>query len=116
MKTMRLKDGDLCLCAEGNIEFMDGLQATMQTCENYARAALGEMVTQTDQGMPFFQSAFGRQPDVQLFEAWFRRRMAKVEGVVAVREFDAVIRDDELIYSAVIETVYGEGRLNSGWL
>lgn len=99
---------------EDGIRLSEGLEAVMMVCERYARSALGEMVTQTDKGIPFFQAAFGRQPDIDLYEAWFRRRMREVSGVVSVREFSASVRGDELIYDAIIETVYGTGRLNNG--
>lgn len=117
MKTMSLdNNNDICLCRYGNIKFSEGLEAVLQVCECYARAALGEMVAKKNKGVPFFQTVFGASPDIALFESKFKSRILEVEGVIAVREFSAHIKDNELFYSATIETIYGIGELNNGRL
>lgn len=114
MDTLRLKDGDLCLCGFANIQMLTGVDAVMQTCENYALAMRGEMVLQKREGMPFFEAVFNGQPNAELYESVFRRRMLEVDGVVSVQAFDATVQDGALRYNATIETIYGIGNINGG--
>lgn len=112
MKTLRTDhNNDICLCDAGKLHMLDGIESIMNRCENYARATMGEMLWRADKGIPYFQTAFGARPDVALFEAYFRRRMAEVKGVRSVLEFEAEINNNVLSYRAVISTDLGNGEI-----
>ena len=45
MDTLKLDDtGDLCLCKKNNLAIYRDLNAIKQTCENYVKATLNEMI------------------------------------------------------------------------
>jgi len=117
MKTFCVECGDgaldLYLDGSGNLAIATGEQAAMQVCANFVRAARGEMMYKSRKGMPFFQTVFGANANLTQFEAAFRRRMKEVPFANArVREFEASVKDNTISYNAVIETDYGEVRLN----
>jgi hypothetical protein len=112
MKTLAVNNqNDLYLDNNGNIAIATGLIATMQACQQAAQTLLGEMVLQTDQGIPYFQVVFNGVPNIAQFEASLRAAFLGVDGVVQVESIDIVQNGDNLGYTAIIQTIYGQGSL-----
>ena len=111
MMVFKEMNGDICLCGEKDVRVLRGLDAIMQLCENKARTILGEVTTDITLGMPYQEAVWGAQVDVGIFAAWFKRRMLEVEGVTGVSDFTASVKNNEFVYSATIETIYGNARL-----
>ncbi len=101
------QNNDIHLGNDGNLALVAGQQAIKNCCEHYAKALRGEMIHKLDKGMPYWQTTFGRQADIPLFEALFRERMLEIDGVIAVISFSAALIDNTLNYTAVIQTIYG---------
>lgn len=106
------ENNDLYIGQDGNIAMAYGLQATLQNCEHAAKTILGEMVLQTDQGIPDFQVVWNGVPNIVQFEAAMRSALLNVDGVVQIESFIATQQGSTLFYSAVIITVYGSGVIN----
>lgn len=82
-------------------------QEAMAVCaRHYAQTILGEMIHQTDKGIPFFNTAFNRLELIQ-FEAALRERISELEGVIEVLNVETTLIDDILSYSLDIKTIYG---------
>lgn len=103
-------DNDLYYDDSGNLASASAsVEAVLQVCRNYALAIRGEMLAKRQKGMPYFQVVFSGKPDIDLFEAFFKKRIAEVEGAIGVKRFAGWIEDGMLKYEATINTIYGDG-------
>lgn len=106
------KNNDLTLAADGNLALSADLQAVLYTCEQVAKAQLNEMVLSVDQGMPNFQTIWVGAPNIPQFQAYLAARLQAVTGVQRVTSIEASASGGTLRYTAVIQTIYGEGVIN----
>lgn len=112
MRTLKENENnDIFRVPGGNLAIGDGIDAVMQLCKSAMEVVVGEMLYQTDQGMPLFESAFNSYRPEQ-FEAAGRLRMLEVDGVVSIESFDVDRINNALTYTAVIVTNYGKGTIN----
>jgi hypothetical protein len=88
------------------------IDAVLLVCRHCAQAILEEMVFAKDQGMPYFETVWIGAPTTAPFEAAFRDRIMRVDGVTGIEELTAAQVGDKMQYSAVIATAYGTGVLN----
>ena len=105
---------DIYLNNDGNIAILTGLAAVLQSCQQYAQAQLGEMVLQTDQGVPYMQSVWGGVKNIQQFTAALRAAFLSVPDVLEVVSLLTSQVNNVLIYNAVIRTIYGSGAVTNG--
>lgn len=107
------KNNDLYLDVIGNIAIVTGLEAVMQNCVHVVRTVLGEMVLQTDQGIPDFETVWAGCPNYPQYEAAVRRALLNVDGVIEVVSFMMYVDADQVFhYTATIRTQFGSGELN----
>lgn len=112
------QNNDIYLDSNGNLAIATGLTAVMQACQQAAQTLYGEMVLQIDQGIPYFQVVFVGTPNIAQFEAALRSAWLEVNGVTQVASVtiiqtgtNAVEPLNTLGYTAVIDTIYGQGTL-----
>lgn len=107
---------DIYLNDDGNISLSYDLNAVLQECSQVARVLLGEMVFNTDQGIPFFQTVFSGVPNIPQYTNALRQAFLKVDGVIDVISIIAAQGgsnpSDQLTYTAIIRTIYGTGTIN----
>jgi hypothetical protein len=103
---------DMYLAPDGNLAISTGLAAVMQNCAHAVKAQLGEMILQTNQGVPNFQVVWRGAPNLLQFEVYLRRAILEVEGVVEVTALTVEAVANVARYNATIRTVYGLGELN----
>lgn len=108
------KSNDLFINLEGLLSTSTGLDAVMQNCETAAKAQLGEMVLAIDQGIPNFQTIWQSAANVVQFEAYLRRTLLAVDGVLEVTNLETVVQSNTLFYTATIKTIYGQGTITNG--
>lgn len=106
------ENNDIYLDANGNLALATGIDAVLILCARAAKAQLGEMVLNTDQGMPNFQTIWNGSPNVAQFEAALRRTLLQVVDVLGVTGIDVALTNNVLRYTATIITAYGEGVIN----
>lgn len=112
-KTFKTNDAnDLYLGPDGNLVVVLDQEAVMQACENAAKSQLGEMMFQTEDGVPNFQTIWVGSPNIAQFEAALRRTLEQVDGVKEVAELSASVANNVLTYTASIITDYGAGVIN----
>lgn len=115
---------DLYLDQNGNIAIIYDLEAVLQACGQAAKTILGEMVLQTNQGIPYFESVWNGVPNLPQFEAVLRTAWLAVPGVLEIVRLVTTqtnnvvipgtsITTTALIYSATIRTEYGTGNIAS---
>lgn len=91
---------------------LHGEQALAVCARHFAQTVLGEMIHQTDKGIPFFNTAFSRIEIIR-FEAALRERLLELEGVIEILNIDTQVIDDILTYSVDIKTVFGIITINN---
>jgi len=107
-------DNDIYLDKSGNLAIAFDLQAVLQDCSQVAKAQLGEMVLNTDQGIPYFTTVFIGVPNLEQTQAAFRAAWLAVAGVIEVISLVLTQQSNTLLYTAIIRTTEGIGELNAG--
>lgn len=104
-------NNDLYL-TNGNITVVRDLQAVLQDCEHAAKTLLGEVVLNTNIGIPYFETVWSGVINLQQFEAALRSAFLAQDGVVEVVSILSEKVGDTLQYTAVIRTIYGGGSIS----
>jgi len=102
---------DLYLGANGNLATATGLPAVLQSAQQAAQTILGEMIYSTQDGMPNFEAVWAGNPNPAVFEAYLRKTLLAVEGVVSVQNIATVLQNNKLQYQVTIITEFGAGVL-----
>jgi hypothetical protein len=112
-------NNDLYLGRDGNISLSYDLPAVLVVCEQAVKVRLGEVVLNTDVGIPFFETAFSGVPNIIQFEAAVRSAILNVDGVTDILSINTTVTETSpagavLNYTAVINTTFGQGTVNGG--
>ena len=97
----------------GRLQISSGQSAVLIHCERAIKANFAEMILATNRGVNYFQDVFSGSPDIIKFEAGARAQLRRIENVVSIDQFDAEVRDNQLIYSATIRTTFGSGSISN---
>lgn len=108
------ENNDIYIGKDGNLAIVEGLEATLQLCEQYVKTTLGELVLQTNDGIPYFNTVWAGSPRPQQFEAAVRQACLTVEGVTDINSFSFSQSGDTLNYEINIQTSYGSGVVSGG--
>lgn len=103
---------DIYLNSQGNISLSFDLQAVLQACAQAARTLLGEMIFNTDQGIPYLETLWIGVPNVQQFNAALRTAFLSVDNVIDVVSLITSQIDNTFAYTAVIRTNFGSGGIS----
>jgi len=105
---------DIYLGNDGNMVITEtSIEATLQVCEHYAKAQRGEMVYQIQEGVPYSQTAFD-DLNINQFRGQLGQQLLRVMDVVEIESLEVTQNSEVLEYTALIQTVFGEGELNGG--
>lgn len=105
-------NNDLYIGPDGSLALSNGIQAVLQAAQQAAQTQLAEMIYAVDQGLPNFESVWNGAANIAQFEAYLRRTILAVDGVIGVQDLETVTGDNLLSYRVTIETIYGPGVLN----
>ncbi len=97
---------------DGLIQIVSGQEAVLQTCERAVKVTLNELIYQQGRGINYFEDVFSGSPNVIRFEAQARAQIRRVPGVVSIEDFNAVVENNLLTYTATIITSFGAGSIN----
>jgi hypothetical protein len=105
---------DIYLDSRGNLSLSFDIQAALEACAEAAKTILGEMVLNTDQGIPYFQTVWVGVPNLQQFNSALRVAFLNVPNVIEVVTLTSEIVNNPaklinsvLTYTAVIRTNFG---------
>lgn len=114
---------DLYIDAQGNMAIATDQQAVLQACQQAALTLLGEMVLNTDQGIPYMTAVWVGVPNLGLFEGALRASWLAVPGVTGIPQLttaygevvipNTTITTNAVSYSATIDTIFGTGTIAS---
>lgn len=105
---------DIFIDARGNIALVRDVNAVKESAQQAAQSLLGEMQYAVDRGMPQFQVTWNGAPSVAQFEAALRRELLRVTDVIGVPSISAKLVNNAMVYTAVIQTVYGTQEVTNG--
>lgn len=104
---------DLFLDTAGNITLARDKEAVLFACKAAAETLFGEMIYQTNQGLPFFTTIWNGSPNIPQFEAALVTTLLAVEEVKEVEDISTEIIDGVLSYTAIIATSFGTGDITN---
>lgn len=111
------EDGNLVLAGSTGTN-PDQLNAVLYACANAAKSQLGEMVLNTNRGLPNFQAVWNGTPNIPLWESALREILSGIDGVIDIarittqRAYDTDAYNNTpsiLIYTVTIVTQFGTG-------
>lgn len=110
-------NNDIYLDQQGNIAISRDLNAVLEECSQVAKTILGEMIFNTDLGVPYFETVWVGVPNVTQFNASLRQSFLNVNGVLEVislltSQGGDGSPSDRLTYTAIIRTIFGTGAVN----
>jgi hypothetical protein len=110
-------NNDLYIDEQGNLAIVYDLQAVSQACKQAALTLLGEMVLQTNQGIPYQTAIWVGVPNIPAFEGALRSSWLAIQGVTGVASLvtsigpytspGTTVPITALSYSATIDTIFG---------
>ena len=112
MKTILVDDSGDRVTKNGLFVYLTGLDAVKQTCEQAVKQQLKELQYDQTKGIEYFNNVFTGTPNFQLFEAQARNQILNIDGVVGISSFTYEQINNELLYTATINTIYGNGEIN----
>jgi hypothetical protein len=115
VKTLAVNsNNDLFVGANANLVVLTGLEAVLQICAQVAKAQQGEMVLNTDRGLPNFTVTWNGAPNIAQFESALRKALNRVQGVLELNDITVTQQNNILSYTATILTEFGEGAIDGG--
>jgi len=108
---------DLYLDSRGNISISRDQQALLEQCAEATKTLLGEMVLNTDQGIPYASTLWLGVPNIQQFNAAITNALLSVQGVLEVvslitSQGGVNVTADTYSFTAIVRTIYGTGVVN----
>jgi hypothetical protein len=98
---------DLYLDGDGSIVMSFDIQAVKEACAQAAQTILGEVIYNTSEGIPYFETLWVGVPNTPQFEAALRSAFLNVPNVTEVVSLLTSQENNTLTYNAVIRTTFG---------
>lgn len=106
-------NNDLYLGNDGNIVILHGLPAVTAACKTATQAQLGEMVLETELGIPNFQAVWNGSPNYPLWSLYLRNTLEAVIGVNEVTSLELQVLNNVLNYTATIASEFGQAEITN---
>ena len=103
---------DLYLDPYGNISVSYDLQAVLEECAQAAQTRLGELIYNTNVGIPYEQILWVGAPNIEQFNAALRVAFLSIDQITDVISLTMSKSNNTLTYTAVINTTFGTGVVN----
>lgn len=108
---------DMYLDAFGNIATSYDQQAILEQCSQATKTLLGEMVLNTDVGIPYRETMWIGVPKTQQFNAAITNALLSIQGVLEVVSLIATQGGEnkspnEYNFTAIVRTTFGTGVVN----
>ena len=114
MQTFAVDSNNDLFLTNGSITLAYDVYAVENVAKNAAQAQLGEMVLNTEQGIPNFQVVWVGTPNIPQFEIALRNTLLQISNVTGISSLTTTIANNVLYYTAVILTTYGAATANGG--
>lgn len=103
------ENNDIYLDANGNLAIVYDLDAVRQDCDHAAKTLLGELIFDSNTGVPYLQTIFSGIVNFAQFEASLRDALLQANSaVVQVLNVSVTQTGNTVSYRAEIESTYGQ--------
>jgi hypothetical protein len=106
-------NNDIFIGTDGNLSIATGITAIEYACQNAAQAQLNEMIFAYNQGVAYFETIWQNTANVAQFEASLRAAITSVPGVTGISNLTILVQNNQLNYTATIQTIYGTGNISN---
>ena len=113
MKTVAVDSNGDRITKNGLFVYLYDIYALTQTCEQTMKTQVNQLQYDQTKGIEYFNNVFTGNANLQLFEAQAREQLLKLDGVTSISSFTYSQTDNELSYTATINTIYGDITINA---
>lgn len=105
---------DIYLDSNGNLALCKDIQAVKVAVSCATKTNYGEIVLDTQAGIPYFETIFTAHPDIELWKTYMKEAILKVPKVIGINAFKTYIdyQKSLLKYAVIINTEYGTEEIN----
>jgi len=116
MKTLMTDKGDVALDSRGNLAFLDDLQSLSKRVGQRMRLIRGEWLLDLTIGLPYFDTQFNMNGNVDEAMLVLNREVLSFEEVTAIRASNGFINRHtrKFSYAMIVDTVYGRMEVSNG--
>lgn len=113
MKTVKVDSNGDRVTKNGLFVYLYDIDALTQTCEQTMKTQVNQLQYDQTKGIEYFNNVFTGNANLQLFEAQAREQLLNLDGVTSITSFTYSQTDNELSYTATINTIYGDITINA---
>lgn len=107
-------NNDIFLDNEGNLAICKNIEAVKTSVSCATKTNYGEIVLNTNLGVPYFTTIFTAHPDIELWKTYMKKAILSIPKVIGISYFKTYVDNKKnlLTYASVINTEYGEAEIN----
>lgn len=108
------ENNDIYVDSNGNLALCRDIEAVKIAVSCATKTNYGEIVLNTTLGVPYFETIFTAHPDIELWKSYMKEAIMSIPKVLGITAFKTYIdyQKSLLKYAVVINTEYGEAKLN----
>ena len=105
---------DIYLDKEGNLALCKDIETVKTAVDCATKTNYGEIVLNTNLGVPYFTTIFTAHPDIELWKSYMKEAILSIPKVLGISYFKTYIdyKTSLLKYAVVINTEYGTEEIN----
>lgn len=111
MKTFNTDSNNDLFLKRNSIDMANDIYAVSRSCKQAIKTVLGELELNADVGMPYHEQVWVGSPNIRQIEQSMREVILTVDNVHSISSLSAFVKDNELSYTAVINTSFGAVQL-----
>lgn len=107
-------NNDIFLDNNGNLALCRDIEAVKTAVSCETKTNYGEVILNTNLGVPYFETIFTAHPDIELWKSYMKEAILRVPKVLGILAFKTYIdyQKSLLKYTVVINTEYGTEEIN----
>lgn len=105
---------DIYLDSDGNLALCRDIEAVKTSVACETKTNYGEVILNTNLGIPYFETIFTAHPDIELWKSYMKETILRIPKVLGIIAFKTYIdyQKSLLKYTVVINTEYGTEEIN----
>lgn len=105
---------DIFLDTNGNLALCKDIEAVKTAVSCATKTNYGEIILNTQAGIPYFETIFTAHPDIELWKSYMKEAILAIPKVLGISYFKTYIdyQKSLLKYACVINTEYGQEEIN----
>lgn len=105
---------DIYIDSNGNLVLCKDIEAVKTAVSCATKTNYGEVILNTNLGIPYFETIFTAHPDIELWKSYMKETILRIPKVLGIIAFKTYIdyQKSLLRYAVVINTEYGTEEIN----